>query len=104
MFPEAPPVIAFLSDYGVTDAFVGICHGVIASACPAAKVIDLTHGVRRQDVRQGARFSVTSTESSFHTDNSFGTTLLDYVGLLCLNAARVGGSTSASSRPAAAVP
>jgi alpha-ketoglutarate-dependent taurine dioxygenase len=44
-----------------------------------------------QDVRQGARFSVTSAESSFHTDNSFGITLLDYVGLLCLNAARAGG-------------
>jgi alpha-ketoglutarate-dependent taurine dioxygenase len=44
-----------------------------------------------QDVAQGARFSVTSYESSFHTDNSFGATVLDYVGLLCLKAARAGG-------------
>jgi alpha-ketoglutarate-dependent taurine dioxygenase len=44
-----------------------------------------------QDVAYGARFSVTSAESSFHTDNSFGTTVLDYVGLLCLQPARAGG-------------
>jgi S-adenosyl-L-methionine hydrolase (adenosine-forming) len=48
------PVITFLSDYGLRDGFVGICHGVIASICPQARVIDLTHGVRRHDVRQGA--------------------------------------------------
>jgi alpha-ketoglutarate-dependent taurine dioxygenase len=44
-----------------------------------------------QDVSQGARFSVTNYESSFHTDNSFGETVLDYVGLLCLKTARSGG-------------
>lgn len=40
---------------------------------------------------EGARFSVTSYESSFHTDNSFGDRVLDYVGLLCLQSARSGG-------------
>jgi hypothetical protein len=44
-----------------------------------------------KDLTQGARFSVTSYESSFHTDNSFGETVLDTVGLLCLNSARSGG-------------
>jgi alpha-ketoglutarate-dependent taurine dioxygenase len=44
-----------------------------------------------QDVASGARFSVTSYESSFHTDNSFGDSILDYVGLLCLKSARSGG-------------
>jgi alpha-ketoglutarate-dependent taurine dioxygenase len=44
-----------------------------------------------QSVAQGARFSVTNAESSFHTDNSFGTDVLDYVGLLCLQTARSGG-------------
>jgi hypothetical protein len=42
-------------------------------------------------VAQGARFSVTNYESSFHTDNSFGDTVVDYVGLLCLKTARSGG-------------
>src|SRR5262249_28313674 len=44
-----------------------------------------------QDVRSGARFSVTSSESSFHTDNSFGLEIADYIGLLCLKTARSGG-------------
>jgi S-adenosylmethionine hydrolase len=48
------PVITFLSDYGLADEFVGICHGVIATICPEARVIDLTHGVARHDVRAGA--------------------------------------------------
>jgi alpha-ketoglutarate-dependent taurine dioxygenase len=44
-----------------------------------------------QDVRSGARFSVTNAESSFHTDNSFGSCVVDYVGLLCLRSAKRGG-------------
>jgi S-adenosylmethionine hydrolase len=48
------PVITFLSDYGLGDDFVGVCHGVMASICPQARVIDITHGVPRQDVRAGA--------------------------------------------------
>jgi S-adenosylmethionine hydrolase len=51
---DSARVITFLSDYGLEDGFVGICHGVIARLCPEARVIDLTHGVERQDVRRGA--------------------------------------------------
>jgi S-adenosyl-L-methionine hydrolase (adenosine-forming) len=50
----APPFITFLSDYGLQDEFVGICHGVIARICPEARVIDLSHGIPRHDVRAGA--------------------------------------------------
>src|SRR5437660_9297243 len=48
------PVITFLSDYGLDDHFVGVCHGVIATICPQARVIDITHGIARHDVRAGA--------------------------------------------------
>jgi S-adenosylmethionine hydrolase len=48
------PVITFLSDYGLEDDFVGVCHGVIAKICPGARIIDITHGVERHDVRAGA--------------------------------------------------
>jgi alpha-ketoglutarate-dependent taurine dioxygenase len=44
-----------------------------------------------EDVARGARFSVTRGESGFHTDNSFGDDVVDYVGLLCLRPARSGG-------------
>jgi S-adenosylmethionine hydrolase len=46
--------ITFLSDYGLADEFVGVVHGVIARLCPDARVIDLAHGVPRQDVLTGA--------------------------------------------------
>lgn len=44
-----------------------------------------------RDLAVGARFSVTNYESSFHTDNSFGDAILDYVGLLCVQPAKQGG-------------
>ena len=46
--------ISFLSDYGLADEFVGVCHAVIATICPDAEVIDITHGIPRHDVRAGA--------------------------------------------------
>lgn len=48
------PVLTFLSDYGLEDDFVGVCHGVVATAAPEVRVIDVTHGVPRHDVRTGA--------------------------------------------------
>jgi len=51
---DTPPVITFLSDYGLLDEFVGVCHGVIMRRCPAARMIDLTHSIPRHDVRSGA--------------------------------------------------
>jgi S-adenosylmethionine hydrolase len=47
-------VVTFLSDYGLGDDFVGVCHGVIARIAPGVRVIDITHGVARHDVRDGA--------------------------------------------------
>jgi S-adenosyl-L-methionine hydrolase (adenosine-forming) len=46
--------IVFLTDYGLADPFVGICHGVMYRIAPEARVIDLTHAVPRQDVLRGA--------------------------------------------------
>ena len=43
-----------LSDYGLGDEFVGVCHGVIAQRCPRARVIDITHAIPRHDVSTGA--------------------------------------------------
>jgi len=46
--------IVFMSDYGLADEFVGICHGVVARIAPRARVIDLTHAIPRHDVVAGA--------------------------------------------------
>ncbi|MDH4344778.1 MAG: SAM-dependent chlorinase/fluorinase, partial [Thermoleophilia bacterium] len=47
-------VICFLTDFGLTDDFVGTCHGVIKRITPGAEVIDVTHGIPPQAVLQGA--------------------------------------------------
>jgi S-adenosylmethionine hydrolase len=46
--------IGFLSDYGLSDGFVGICHGVIATLAPAVRVIDVCHELPPGDLRRGA--------------------------------------------------
>ena len=48
------PAVTFLSDYGLDDDFVGVCHGVIATIAPDVRVIDITHGIARHHVRSGA--------------------------------------------------
>jgi len=45
--------ITFLSDYGHDDEFVGVVHSVLRQLCPAARVVDLTHGIAPFDVRGG---------------------------------------------------
>jgi S-adenosyl-L-methionine hydrolase (adenosine-forming) len=46
--------VTLLSDYGLDDDFVGVCHGVIARIAPDVRIIDITHGIARHDVRAGA--------------------------------------------------
>ncbi|HEY0806205.1 MAG TPA: SAM-dependent chlorinase/fluorinase, partial [Pseudonocardiaceae bacterium] len=46
--------VGFLSDYGLTDGFVGVCHGVIATLAPTVRVIDVCHDVPPGDLRRGA--------------------------------------------------
>jgi S-adenosyl-L-methionine hydrolase (adenosine-forming) len=47
-------IVTLLTDYGHDDDFVGVCHGVIRTVCPDAQIVDITHGIRRYGVRQGA--------------------------------------------------
>ncbi|MDO8735548.1 MAG: SAM-dependent chlorinase/fluorinase [Thermoleophilia bacterium] len=46
--------ITFLSDFGLADDFVGTCRGVIKKISPEVQIIDITHGVARHDILQGA--------------------------------------------------
>jgi S-adenosylmethionine hydrolase len=47
-------IVTLLTDYGLDDEFVGVCHGVIRRAAPDAAIVDITHGVTRHAVREGA--------------------------------------------------
>lgn len=46
--------IAFLSDLGIRDEFVGVCHAVMDRIAPGVPVIHIGHGVPPMDIRTGA--------------------------------------------------
>ena len=47
-------IVTLLTDYGRDDDFVGVCHGVMRSIEPDLRIIDITHGINRYAVREGA--------------------------------------------------
>src|SRR4029453_3032413 len=50
----ARPLIALLTDFGLRDSYVGTMKGVVLSICPDATLVDISHDVAPQDVRDGA--------------------------------------------------
>lgn len=48
------PLIVLTTDFGLSDAYVGVMKGVILGINPHAAIVDLTHDIQPQDVRQGA--------------------------------------------------
>ena len=51
-----PPLITLTTDFGRRDPYVAAIKGVLLSACPDARVVDLTHEIAPQDVLEGALF------------------------------------------------
>ena len=47
-------IVSLLTDYGDEDEFVGVCHAVMRGIAPDVPIVDLTHGIPRYGVRQGA--------------------------------------------------
>ncbi len=47
-------IVTLLTDYGHEDEFAGVCRAVIQRISPDCRVLDLTHGIPRHAVRQGA--------------------------------------------------
>src|SRR3954465_11482379 len=46
--------VSFLSDYGLTDEFVGVCKAVIRRVAPHVTVLDICHEIPPHDVRAGS--------------------------------------------------
>lgn len=57
-------VIGLLSDFGLQDSYVAEMKAVILSACPEARLLDISHEIRKFDVRMGA-FVLASAARSF---------------------------------------
>ncbi len=49
-----PPIITLLSDFGLRDPYVAEMKAVILSICPKASIVDISHNIRKYDVRMGA--------------------------------------------------
>lgn len=50
----ARPLIAFLTDFGLRDHYVGAMKGVVLGICPDATLVDITHEIPAQDVASAA--------------------------------------------------
>ena len=48
------PMIVLLTDFGLTDHYVGVMKGVIHSIHPDAVSLDLAHGILPQNIIHGA--------------------------------------------------
>lgn len=48
------PVVCLLTDFGLDDHYVAAMKGVLLSALPGAQIVDITHKIEPQNVRQGA--------------------------------------------------
>src|SRR2546423_4800583 len=46
--------ITLTTDYGLSDGYAGVLHGIIARHAPWVRVIDVTHMVPPGDVSRGA--------------------------------------------------
>ena len=63
--PDTPtatvdPTIVLLTDFGLSDPYVGQMKGVLRALAPRAAVIDLSHGVPTYRVETGAFFLVSA--------------------------------------------
>jgi S-adenosylmethionine hydrolase len=52
--PRPNGIVTLLTDFGTSDAYVGIMKGVVLGIHPRAQLVDITHAVPPQAVRLGA--------------------------------------------------
>ncbi len=49
-----PRIVTFTTDFGLTDAFAGILHGVVLNVHPETTIADISHAVSSYDIFDGA--------------------------------------------------
>jgi len=52
------PIIAFMSDLGITDDSVAQCKGLMLSICPSVTIVDVCHTMTPWALKEGARYIV----------------------------------------------
>ena len=71
----APPPVVLTTDFGLTDPYAGVMKGVVLSINPAATLIDLTHHIQPQNIRQGS--FVLAASHRFFPPNSIHVAVVD---------------------------
>ena len=69
------PVITLLTDFGTADEYVGVMKGVMLSICSSVTVIDISHQIEPQDIRQAAY--LIPTYFHFFPENSIHIIVVD---------------------------
>ena len=59
------PVIVLTTDFGVGGAYVGVMKGVILTLNPRATIIDLTHQISPQNIREGAFYATAGCQDAW---------------------------------------
>ncbi|HEC49910.1 MAG TPA: S-adenosyl-l-methionine hydroxide adenosyltransferase, partial [Candidatus Desulfofervidus auxilii] len=47
-------IITLITDFGLEDTYVGIMKGVILNINPHVQIVDLTHKIRPQSIKQAS--------------------------------------------------
>lgn len=63
-------IIAILTDFGLEDIYIGVMKAVMLNIFPEAQIIDITHAISPQNVREGA-FSLLNAYSYFPQGTTF---------------------------------
>jgi S-adenosylmethionine hydrolase len=63
-------IIGLLTDFGLVDSYVAEMKAVVLSICPEARLVDISHGIRKFDVRMG-EFVLMSAAKSFPEGSIF---------------------------------
>ena len=63
-------MIALLTDFGLTDIYVGVMKGVMRTIHPQAEFVDITHDIQPQNVRQ-AGFALLNSYRYFPDETVF---------------------------------
>lgn len=57
----APKIITLTTDFGLSDGYLAAMKGVILSISPSCQIVDITHDIEPQDIRQAAIVLATAT-------------------------------------------
>ena len=69
------PPIVLTTDFGAASPYAGVLHGVVLRINPSATIVDLTHQIQSQNIRQGS--FILGTNYRFFPEGSIHVAVVD---------------------------